>query len=297
MGAKLSILCLSGLILVDRVASLQTSALGHKYGSWDTYTGRRLIGKPSKGYPQKILSIEASRFSDIATLTSKLERKLLGNGNAIPDTSTLSSNTASKADKSINIFDDITNAFDSSITSSVKDLIESTWKNIETQLNGLVALPSNILPTDMSTRLASLERDLIFLLSIINEKRYYDGVEYSIAQVMEASVALLVISAIINNSDDDGEPYGVYEKYNATLAAKYYGERPFLVLSRSLQLFSKSSTFAWKLFLNYVTNKMTDPTEEAKRAEELAQLLNELGPTFIKVLCVSIFITFSLHVV
>lgn len=105
----------------------------------------------------------------------------------------------------------------------------------------------------------------------------------------EAIAATVVISYVVVNSiltwgdsPPQGRPYPK-GKYDPVGARVFFGTRPFQVLARSLTIASKSLTFALSLAGDKLKGDETWNDNQEQRGLELAQLLTELGPTFIKI--------------
>jgi len=77
------------------------------------------------------------------------------------------------------------------------------------------------------------------------------------------------------------EPY-LRGQYDPTLARQFYSRKPLLVLRRSLQLFRLSNKFLFNiLFDKYILRDQEKNID--KRAVELLELIQKIGPTAIKV--------------
>ena len=78
-------------------------------------------------------------------------------------------------------------------------------------------------------------------------------------------------------------PYRPYplNKYDATSAAAYFSVRPLMVLKRALEVFSLSAKFTTDLAFDFLNNKIDENSDT--RSLELAKLLTNLGPSFIKI--------------
>ena len=75
------------------------------------------------------------------------------------------------------------------------------------------------------------------------------------------------------------QPYPALE-YDAQAARRYFRVRPGVVANRALELGSASAGFGAKLAQDFLAGELE--RKAPQRAEELAELLTELGPTFIK---------------
>ena len=103
---------------------------------------------------------------------------------------------------------------------------------------------------------------------------------YNVAQIFTFIATTLVISAKIQSYDpeENVQPYGISDVYDPVKSGNYFRTRPLVVLRRALEIGLKSSKFGFQLYSEYSKN-MTDPIIELKLAEELTELLNDLGPT------------------
>jgi len=100
--------------------------------------------------------------------------------------------------------------------------------------------------------------------------------------ILISSLLVLSNKESSNPATQSSSPYlnGIY---NASQAKSYFNNKPVKVLVRSNEILSLSLTFALKLLFDYFNNKLTEKATEEIRARELTNILNKLGPTFIKV--------------
>lgn len=98
-----------------------------------------------------------------------------------------------------------------------------------------------------------------------------------------AVISYVIINSILTwgDSPPPGRPYP-NGKYDPVSARIYFDRRPLQVLARSLTIASKSLTFALSLAGDKLKGDETWNKNQQQRGLELAQLLTELGPTFIK---------------
>ena len=98
-----------------------------------------------------------------------------------------------------------------------------------------------------------------------------------------AVFSYVVINSILTwgDSPPPGRPYPK-NKYDPIGARIFFDRRPLQVLARSLTIASKSLTFALSLAGDKLKGDETWNSNQEQRGLELAQLLTELGPTFIK---------------
>jgi len=102
----------------------------------------------------------------------------------------------------------------------------------------------------------------------------------AVATVLTYVVANAVITW--GDSPPPGKPYPV-RKYDPVGARIYFDRRPLRVAARALTIASRSLTFALALAQDKLRGDETWSGNQEKRGLELAQLLTELGPTFIKI--------------
>jgi len=77
------------------------------------------------------------------------------------------------------------------------------------------------------------------------------------------------------------EPY-LRGQYDPDLARQYYSRRPMLVIRRALQLFRLSNNFLFSLLFDKYVLRDTERNVD-KRANDLLELIQKIGPTAIKV--------------
>lgn len=77
------------------------------------------------------------------------------------------------------------------------------------------------------------------------------------------------------------EPY-LRGQYDPDLARQYYSRRPLLVIRRALQLFRLSNNFLFSLLFDKYVLRDTERNVD-KRANDLLELIQKIGPTAIKV--------------
>lgn len=98
-----------------------------------------------------------------------------------------------------------------------------------------------------------------------------------------AVFSYVIINSILTwgDSPPPGRPYPK-GKYDPVGARIFFDRRPLQVLARSLTIAAKSLTFALSLAGDKLKGDETWNGNQEQRGLELAQLLTELGPTFIK---------------
>lgn len=104
----------------------------------------------------------------------------------------------------------------------------------------------------------------------------------SLGLVASAGVTYVIVSTVLSISEGPppSSPYPL-GRYDPNIARAYFDQRPLEVIARAVEIAVKSTTFGLAL-LKDIANKEWEKNEE-KRGLELAQLLTELGPTFIKI--------------
>eukprot|EP00536_Pseudo-nitzschia_multiseries_P004594 jgi/Psemu1/285200/fgenesh1_pg.77_\ len=98
-----------------------------------------------------------------------------------------------------------------------------------------------------------------------------------------AVVSFALVNAILTwgESPPPGKPYPV-GKYDPVGARIYFDRRPLKVATRALTIASRSLTFALSVAQDFLRGDDVWTKNQEQRGLELAQLLTELGPTFIK---------------
>jgi hypothetical protein len=96
-------------------------------------------------------------------------------------------------------------------------------------------------------------------------------------------ISYVIINSILTwgDSPPPGRPYPK-GKYDPIGARVYFDQRPLQVVARSLTIATKSLAFALRLAGDKLKGEETWVKKQEDRGFELAQLLTELGPTFIK---------------
>jgi predicted unusual protein kinase regulating ubiquinone biosynthesis (AarF/ABC1/UbiB family) len=79
------------------------------------------------------------------------------------------------------------------------------------------------------------------------------------------------------------EIYASNGRYNPIDAEIYYSARPLQFIARSAEIFAVSAAFGLKLSLDLAQDKLFDYDTELQRADELCDILTNLGPAFIKI--------------
>ena len=102
------------------------------------------------------------------------------------------------------------------------------------------------------------------------------------ALAISAFVTYTVVSSAITwgQAPPPSKPYPL-QRYDPIAAQVFFDGKPVQAIARGLEISLKSLTFAVSLLKDKVQNKWEE--NEEMRGMELAQLLTELGPTFIKI--------------
>eukprot|EP00980_Cylindrotheca_fusiformis_P006805 scaffold1426_cov83-Cylindrotheca_fusiformis.AAC.7 len=102
------------------------------------------------------------------------------------------------------------------------------------------------------------------------------------ALVLSAIATYTIVSSILtwDEPPPPSKPY-LQQQYDPIGAKIYFDGKPLKALSRGVEIALKSFGFALSLLLDKIRNKWEENQE--KRGMELAELLNDLGPTFIKI--------------
>jgi predicted unusual protein kinase regulating ubiquinone biosynthesis (AarF/ABC1/UbiB family) len=109
-----------------------------------------------------------------------------------------------------------------------------------------------------------------------------DDVPDSALLVVSSVITYTVVSSALSlgQGPPPSRPYPL-GKYDPISARAYFDSRLPQVVSRAVEIALKSSGFALKIAQDYLSNNLKEKSEQ--RALELAELLTDLGPTFIKV--------------
>jgi len=258
-------------------ASLSSFQLSHGWTAPLSTRNKAIINSSSlgrHGTDKSSMSLQAT--NDLSSLDALQNKIFVGEGDA-------SANVFKKLGE-ISINNDTIEK----ITSTVKSLFE----------NGLPAIPGG----SFQSILSSLN-DGISSVDFLNDIAGQLNHDPNIAQVLEQlrnslpmldevpDSALLAVSSVVTytlvssilsrgQGPPPSRPYPL-GKYDPVSARAYFDSRLPQVVSRALEIALKSSGFALKLGQDYLSNKLKDNSDQ--RALELAELLTDLGPTFIKV--------------
>jgi len=152
-----------------------------------------------------------------------------------------------------------------------------------------------LLPTDIS--ISSLSSSLP--LSVTNT---FQEILSTISTTTNISPHTLIVTSLIStltltslyttfyilshppsNYRENAEPY-LRGQYDPLLAQSYYKSKPLLVIRRMAQMFRLSNTFLFNILVDkYIFRRDEDDLINQKRAQELLVLIQEIGPTAIKV--------------
>jgi len=197
----------------------------------------------------------------------------------------------------------------SALTDNLNSILHQTVDKMETLLSQIneafVALLSSLLNTgsgDASAgRLINLNLDPILAqiretasaIGVSNEDigkiiGLINGVTGALNTPETIAATTLISYVIINSiltwgdSPPPGRPYP-NSKYDPIGARVYFDRRPLQIVARSLTIATKSLAFALSLAGDKLKGEETWVNKQEDRGFELAQLLTELGPTFIKI--------------
>lgn len=134
---------------------------------------------------------------------------------------------------------------------------------------------------EIASAIGVSNEDVAKIISLINGVTGALNTPETIAAT--AVVSYVVINSILTwgDSPPPGRPYPK-GKYDPVGARIFFDRRPLQVLARSLTIASKSFAFALSVAGDYLQGDETWNKNQEQRGFELAQLLTELGPTFIK---------------
>lgn len=147
--------------------------------------------------------------------------------------------------------------------SSIADQVQSVWQN--------PSFDDSLSVEEIQTLLEKLATDLPTLSSTS------PTVAVALTTVIVSVVATMIND--ISNGPAPSRPYPL-SKYDADAARAYFSAQPLKVAARTLQILLSSLGWATGL-LSDLLNQSTENDEQ--RGKELAELLVQLGPTFIKV--------------
>lgn len=104
----------------------------------------------------------------------------------------------------------------------------------------------------------------------------------AVALIASAGITYGLISAVLsfNKAPPPRRPYPM-NRYDAAAARAYFDNRLGAVVARGVQVAALSTKFGLALLSDYIGGKLNENAEQ--RAMELATLLTELGPSFIKI--------------
>jgi len=228
----------------------------------------------------------SSNWNDVASKLSSLKSMDDTAGGTINPISSIlqslfhqSSDTIQKIIQQINeLFVTINSSSSSVLSLSSSDTIVSSLQPMFTQLQqALVSLGllSNEDAIKVITAINDDVKDVLLLL--------VNTTPQSIA--LGTILSYVVISTIVtwNQPPPLGKPYPKV-KYDPLAAKAYFDVRPIEVVGRSLTISFKSLSFGLQLLTDkFIGGESVWVQNQEQRGLELAQLLTELGPTFIKI--------------
>lgn len=166
----------------------------------------------------------------------------------------------------------VNEAFVGLLTSLANDSSGDPMVNIEPLLSAVKAGAISLgVPTENMNQVLNLVQSLTSALNT--------------PETIAATTVLsyVIVNAILTwgDSPPPGKPYPI-GKYDPVGARIYFDRRPLQVAGRALTIATKSMSFALALAQDKLRGDETWTKNQEKRGLELAQLLTELGPTFIK---------------
>ena len=169
---------------------------------------------------------------------------------------------------------------------SLQNSLQETSKSLQDMLQQVNDAISSGGPTSSSFTVPESVSQLSSQISKLTESIPTLGTSSSsstpeITIALSAVVSYVVISNILTwgRPPPPSQPYPL-QKYDPIAAQVYFDARPLLVVQRSLTIAIKSLGFALSLLQDKVSDKWEQNMNQ--RGLELAQLLTDLGPTFIK---------------
>lgn len=174
---------------------------------------------------------------------------------------------------------------------SFMDQLSKTPALIQTDFQNLLQQASIIaksLPIVKSDELSNIMLNLHGIADQFGSKvnSYENGIYVVYTVVAFAGLSFLSWLGAMgksNNGSAFSEPYGDSGRYNPDLAADFFASRPLLVFNRGVEIGAVASFYAFGLLMDLISGKLTDAKQEVKRADQLTEVLTNLGPTFIKV--------------
>jgi hypothetical protein len=244
-----------------------------------------------------IIATKSATWNDLTTkLPSLKSMDTIPNANGAADaystlTDTIQSLLQQSLDKGQLLLQHINELF-VSILSSLTSIIPSSGININNNNNNFNfnfdIVSSSIQPileqfkeTVVSIGILSND-DAIKVIHSINTA--FGALNTPESIIVSAIISYVVINSVMTwgESPPPGKPYPK-GKYDPIAARIYFDSRPLQVLSRSLTITFKSLSFALQLAQDkFIGGEQTWQKNQEQRGLELAQLLTELGPTFIK---------------
>lgn len=183
----------------------------------------------------------------------------------------------------INAMDNMANSVQSGILSSIpfENLNQVATSSLITFKSIVANIDSSLLsdPT-VGPIFGMIQKQLSALSPIIGSEMA--ELPPSLGLLATAGVTYVIVSTVlsIGKAPPPSSPYPL-GRYDPNAARAYFDQRPLDVVARAVEIAVKSTAFGLAL-LKDKTNNEWEKNEE-KRGLELAQLLTELGPTFIKI--------------
>lgn len=183
----------------------------------------------------------------------------------------------------INVLDDVTTSLSANVINRipaetlghiVKTSIETAKSAASDADNFLLSNPT------VGPIIGMIQNKILALIPIVGTE--LAELPPSVGLLASAGITYAIVSTALSMGEGPppSSPYPL-GRYDPSAARAYFDERPLEVAARAVQIGVKSTSFGLAL----LTDKMNNEWEknEDKRSLELAVLLTELGPTFIKI--------------
>lgn len=183
----------------------------------------------------------------------------------------------------INGIDDVTNSLSLNLMNNIPmdTLREIVKTSIETATS-VASDADNVLLSNPTVGpiIGMIQNKIIALIPVIGTE--LAELPPSVGLLASAGITYAIVSTAlsIGEGPPPSSPYPL-GRYDASAARAYFDERPLEVASRAVEIGVKSASFGLSLLMDKMNNEWEK--NEDKRSLELAALLTELGPTFIKI--------------
>ncbi|KAG7340844.1 ABC1 family-domain containing protein [Nitzschia inconspicua] len=178
---------------------------------------------------------------------------------------------------------------DDAATANLQSILQSFQEALQQQQQQLLTITSSGNPssaTSATTILPPLFGDSVVSAKLSEILSTLSSLVPSLntpeTVLLSAAVSFWAITNILSfgQPPPPSKPYPL-STYDPLAAQAYFDQRPLLVLQRTLFIATKSLAFGLSLLQDKLTNQWE--TNMDQRGLELAELLTQLGPTFIKV--------------